>query len=69
MTLQDLLTYHDCKTQGQLAEKIKISRVTLWKWKNKGIPFKTQTVFEVQSDGVLKADHKTAPQQPKTPNA
>lgn len=55
MTLNDLKLYYGCKTQLQLKEKIKVSRVTLWKWQKHGIPYKTQTAFEVETKGKLKA--------------
>lgn len=55
MTVQDLMDFYDCKTQKQLHEKIKVSRVSIWKWKKYGIPFRTQTSFEVLSKGKLKA--------------
>lgn len=61
MTLQDLIDFYDCETQLQLSEKINVSRVTLWKWKKFGIPFRTQAIFEVQTKGKLKADQTKPP--------
>lgn len=56
MTTDDLLNFYQCKTQAELAETIKVSLVTIWKWQKKGIPEKRQTYFEVLSKGRLKAD-------------
>lgn len=56
MTVDDLMTYYECKTQRELVSKIKVSRVTIWKWLSKGIPQNTQAYYEVLSKGALKAD-------------
>lgn len=61
MTLQDLMQFYDCKTQIQLQEKINVSRVTIWKWKKQGIPFRTQAEFEVTTSGKLKATQNKTP--------
>lgn len=56
MTVDDLMNYFSCKTQEELTEKIKVSRVTIWKWLKNGIPPRTQAFYEVQTKGALKAD-------------
>lgn len=56
MTYADLLQYHKCGSKKELSQKIQISRVTLWKWENRGIPAKTQAFYEVETSGELKAD-------------
>lgn len=64
MTVDDLMNYFSCKTQEELTEKIKVSRVTIWKWLKNGIPLRTQAFYEVQTKGALKADLEEA----KTPS-
>lgn len=56
MNVTDLMRYYDCKTQQQLCEKINISRVTVWKWLKNGIPARTQSFFQVKTNGKLKAE-------------
>ncbi|MDO4896361.1 MAG: hypothetical protein Q3971_03265 [Moraxella sp.] len=61
MTVTDLMTFYDCKTQTELSEKIQVSRVCIWKWKKYGIPFRTQAGFEVSTKGKLKATQTKTP--------
>lgn len=63
MIVQDLMDFYDCKTQLQLCDKIDISRVTLWKWKKYGIPYRTQTSFQVETQGQLKATEPQSTQK------
>ncbi len=56
MKVEDLMRHHKCKTRRELALKTGYSEVTLWKWKKKGIPLRTQAVLELTTKGKLKAD-------------
>lgn len=60
MTYTDLLEYHKCGSKRELSKKIQISRVTLWKWENNGIPPKTQAFYEVETNGELKAERNNS---------
>ena len=51
--------YNKCKTRRELSLKTGYSEVTLWKWEKKGIPPRTQAVFELTTKGKLKADLET----------
>ena len=51
--------YNKCKTRREIALKTGYSEVTLWKWEKKGIPPRTQAVFELTTKGKLKADLET----------
>lgn len=55
MTVDDLMAYYKCRTQGELCKKLKVSRVTIWKWLKNGIPYKTQALYQVKTSGELKA--------------
>lgn len=59
MKVIDLMHYNKCKTRRELALKTGYSEVTLWKWEKKGIPLRTQAVFELTTKGKLKADLET----------
>ena len=56
MKVEDLMHHYKCKTRRELALKTGYSEVTLWKWEKKGIPLRTQAVFELTTKGKLKAD-------------
>lgn len=56
MTVDDLMANKNCQSLHELSQEIGVSLVTLWKWRKKGIPPRTQAIFEVQSKGELKAD-------------
>lgn len=56
MKPSDLMRYFNCKTKRELSLKTGYSEVTLWKWEKKGIPLRTQAVFELTTKGKLKAD-------------
>ena len=59
MRPSDLMRYFKCKTKRELSFKTGYSEVTLWKWEKKGIPPRTQAVFELTTKGKLKADLET----------
>ncbi|MDM1766066.1 hypothetical protein ACFODO_23935 [Acinetobacter sichuanensis] len=54
----DLMNHYECKTRRALSQKIGFSEVTLWKWEKKGIPPRTQALFEILTEGKLKADRQ-----------
>ena len=58
MNVKDLMNHHECKNHGELSKKINFSKVTLWKWEKFGIPLRTQALFEVLTNGELKADRQ-----------
>lgn len=68
MNVDDLVKYYGCKSVLQLSKVIDrptgvvkkegdkgISYTTLWKWKKKGIPARTQAYYQAISEGKLKA--------------
>ncbi len=56
MKTHDLMKHFGCKTKKELSQKTGFSGVTLWKWEKHGIPPSTQAIFEIQTNGKLKAD-------------
>lgn len=58
MNTQDLKGFHQCKTRRGLSKKTGYSEVTLWKWEKFGIPPRTQALFEITTNGQLKADRE-----------
>lgn len=58
MTVNQLIAFYKVKNKSQLAKKISTVRSTVTEWEKNGIPPRTQTYFEVLTDGALKADRK-----------
>ncbi|MFC3506771.1 hypothetical protein [Acinetobacter pseudolwoffii] len=56
MKVSDLKKFYGVSSNIELSKKIKRTRVTIWKWQKQGIPVRTQAVFEVESQGRLKAE-------------
>ncbi|WP_180155186.1 helix-turn-helix domain-containing protein [Acinetobacter sp. YH12045] len=56
MNIQDLINHYGVKNKSQLAIKLKVGRSTMTEWEDNGIPPQIQATFEVQTNGVLKAD-------------
>ncbi|ELW77326.1 MULTISPECIES: hypothetical protein [Acinetobacter] len=56
MNVAQLRVFYGVKNNTLLAKKIKRGRTTIWEWEKFGIPPRTQALFEVNSDGQLKAD-------------
>lgn len=56
MNVQDLISHYGVPNKAQLSKKIEIGKATLTDWEMNGIPPQTQATFELQSNGVLKAD-------------
>lgn len=55
MKFSEVLEYYDYKTK-KIAEALGISRLTVYKWKNKNaIPFDKQCQIEVTTNGKLRA--------------
>lgn len=58
MKVTDLMSHYQCASKEALSAAIGYSLVTLWKWEKSGIPERTQALFQVQTNGALKADLK-----------
>lgn len=56
MNVDDLKKFYKVKSPAELARKLSRPRSTIHYWIKGGIPFSTQTTFEVLSEGKLKAD-------------
>ncbi|WP_180000616.1 hypothetical protein [Acinetobacter sp. YH18001] len=56
MKVSDLKKFYGVSSNIELSKKIERTRVTIWKWQKQGIPVRTQAVFEVESQGRLKAE-------------
>ena len=58
MKILDLKNHFQSKTRRELSKKSGFSVVTLWKWEKFGIPPRTQALFEITTNGQLKADRE-----------
>lgn len=58
MDVAQLREFYNVKNNSLLAKKIKRGRTTVWDWEKNGIPIRTQTTFEVLTNGKLKADRQ-----------
>ncbi|MDQ8954519.1 hypothetical protein RFH42_16335 [Acinetobacter rudis] len=56
MNVAELREHFGVKNNTNLAQKIKYGRTTVWEWEKFGIPPRTQALFEVLTEGKLKAD-------------
>ncbi|MFH7767531.1 hypothetical protein [Acinetobacter sp. BSP-28] len=56
MNVSDLKEFYGVNSNIDLSKRIKRTRVTIWKWETQGIPLRTQAMFEVESQGKLKAE-------------
>lgn len=59
MTVDQLIIFYQVKNKSHLAKKIHVCRSTITGWGKGGIPPKTQALFEVLTEGRLKADLQT----------
>lgn len=58
MNVADLRNFHNVENNSQLSKKIKKGRSTLAGWEEEGIPLGTQAIYELLSQGKLKADRQ-----------
>ncbi|SDC02871.1 Cro/CI family transcriptional regulator [Acinetobacter boissieri] len=58
MNVNDLKSFYNCKTYREMSKILNISDVAIWKWNKNGIPLKRQALFQIQTNGALKADLK-----------
>lgn len=56
MNVNDLIGFYRVANKSQLSIKLEVGRSTLSEWDENGIPPQIQATFEVQSNGILKAD-------------
>ena len=56
MKVQQLRDFYNVKNNNQLAQKIKCVRSNISYWEKNGIPLRTQALFEIKTQGKLKAD-------------
>lgn len=56
MNVQNLIHHYGVLNKSQLAQKLDVGRSTLQDWEENGIPPQIQATFELQTNGVLKAD-------------
>ncbi len=61
MNVAQLRVFYGVKNNTLLAQKINRGRTTVWEWEKFGIPPRTQALFEITSNGELKADRKSLP--------
>lgn len=58
MNVAELREHYCVKNNALLAQKINYGRTTVWEWEKKGIPPRTQALFEILTEGKLKADRQ-----------
>lgn len=58
MDVAQLRDFYNVKNNSLLAKKINRGRTTVWDWEKNGIPPRTQAIFEVLTNGKLKADRQ-----------
>ncbi len=56
VTVDCLINYYRVKHDSGLSDRLGVTKGSISKWRNKGIPAERQAVFEVISNGKLKAD-------------
>lgn len=59
MNVDDLMTFHGCKSKKMLSIAMGVSRITLWKWSKQGIPYNTQAALQLETKGKLVADQNS----------
>lgn len=55
ITVDSLLEFYGCKNDAALAKRCQVSKGAVSLWRSRGIHENTQAVFEVMSEGQLKA--------------
>lgn len=58
MTIDHLITFYEAKNKSHLAKIINVGRSTITLWSKSGIPPRTQALFEILTEGKLKADRQ-----------
>ncbi len=58
MNVADLRKFYNVENNSQLSKKILKGRSTLTGWEEEGIPLGTQAIYELLSQGKLKADRQ-----------
>lgn len=57
MTVDDLRVHYNAKSDAELARILVRDRSVINYWR-KGIPLKTQAIFEIKTNGILKTDRQ-----------
>lgn len=58
MNVGELREFFKVKNNSQLAKKLGRGRTTICDWDRDGIPVERQALFQIQTNGALKADLK-----------
>ena len=66
MNVDDLIDYYGAKHDKELGKKLKISKISISKWRNRGIPQERQAVFQCLTNNKLKADLTDYDSNPET---
>lgn len=61
MTVDELRSFYNAKTDSELARTIKKGRSTISGWRENGIPERTQAYFQAVSKGALTATIESTP--------
>lgn len=56
MTIDDLRKFLNVDSDFEVSQKLKVSKGTISKWRAGGIPEEKQAVFQIQTNGALKAN-------------
>ena len=56
MTVDDIKKFYGLNYDAQITQKIKVSKVTIGHWREKGIPIKFQGAIQVFTNNALLAD-------------
>lgn len=56
MTVDDLKIYYKVKSDADLAKIIGRTRGCISKWRSRGIAIETQAIFQLKTDGKVKAN-------------
>lgn len=56
MNVNDLKKFYNCKSYRQMSKILQVSDAAICKWGKNGIPIKRQALFQIQTNGALKAD-------------
>lgn len=56
VNVETLKEYFKIKSNPELAKKLGVSRVAIWKWEKRGIPVSRQALIEVTTNGHIKAN-------------
>jgi hypothetical protein len=61
MSVDDLIKHYGATSDSDLAKKLSRGRSTICEWRANGIPEKTQSFYQVLTNGALKAELNKPP--------